>query len=261
MSEVATPRNSRREGSVSKVIVVLPIFNEAAALPTLCPALVEELRDLGIPLQIIAVDDGSSDNSLELLGELSATLPLTILRHDTNMGLGRTVRDGLCAAATEADPQDVVVTMDADETHPTSFIGDLLDKLEQGADVAIASRFQPGAKVTGVPASRRLFSRGAGVLMRVAFPTPGVRDYTCGYRAYRAEIIQRTIAAYGEEFVTSDGFQCMVDILLQVRKQGARFAEVPFTLRYDMKQGESKMKVGNTIFATLALIVRRRLNS
>lgn len=97
------------------------------------------------------------------------------------------------------------------------------------------------------------------LLFRIVFPTPGVRDYTCGYRAYRAEVIQDAIQHYGNEFLNQDGFQCMVDILLKLRRRNLIFAEVPFILRYDQKEGATKMRIGSTVRKTLSLLVKRRL--
>jgi dolichol-phosphate mannosyltransferase len=103
-----------------------------------------------------------------------------------------------------------------------------------------------------------MLSSGASTLLRLLFPTTGIRDYTCGYRAYRASVLKRAIAQHGQAFVDQDGFQCMVDILLKLRNQRCVFGEVPIVLRYDRKQGESKMKVARTVFATLRLVAARR---
>ncbi len=93
---------------------------------------------------------------------------------------------------------------------------------------------------------------------RSAFPTPGVRDFTCGYRAYRASVLKAAVRRYRQEFIDEEGFQCMVDILLKLRRMNLRFDEVPLVLRYDLKAGKSKMKVARTIFKTLVLLVKRR---
>ena len=87
-------------------------------------------------------------------------------------------------------------------------------------------------------------SRAASLLMRIVFPIRGVRDFTCGYRAYRADVLQRAVEHYHGEFVDQDGFQCMVDILLKLRPMRLIFGEVPLLLRYDRKGGQSKMHVG-----------------
>ena len=93
----------------------------------------------------------------------------------------------------------------------------------------------------------------------LALPIKGVRDYSCGYRAYRAEVLQRAYAHYGEDFITEQGFSCMVEILCQLnRLKPMRFAEVPLILHYDRKPGETKMRVTKTITDTLRLLLRFR---
>src|SRR5260370_26197574 len=104
-------------------------------------------------------------------------------------------------------------------------------------------------------------SRAGSLLMRVLFPTPGVSDYTCGYRAYRAEALQQAYAQYGDSLVDQDGFQCMVDILLKLRKLPLIFGEVPLILRYDLKLGQSKMRLMKTPVNTLGLPWRRKIGA
>jgi dolichol-phosphate mannosyltransferase len=125
--------------------------------------------------------------------------------------------------------------------------------------VVIASRYRAESRVYGVPILRRVMSRAASLLMRLVFPIRGVRDFTCGYRAYRADVLRRAIDRYQGEFVNQDGFQCMVDILLKLRPLHLIFGEVPLLLRYDRKGGESKMRVAHTAKNTLVLLWRRRL--
>jgi len=124
--------------------------------------------------------------------------------------------------------------------------------------VVIASRYQPGSRVYGLSMNRRIVSLVASLLMRVLFPTPGVSDYTCGYRAYRAEALQQAYSQYGDTLVDQDGFQCMVDILLKLRKLPLIFGEVPLILRYDLKRGQSKMRMMKTSMNTLRLLWRRK---
>ena len=109
----------------------------------------------------------------------------------------------------------------------------------------------------GVPAGRRLLSFGASVVFRLLFPTRGVRDYTSGYRAYRATAVKRMFDAYGEDFINRPGFSCMVDVLLKMRQHPLLIGEAPLILRYDMKEGASKMAVGKTVRETLQLIGER----
>jgi len=109
-----------------------------------------------------------------------------------------------------------------------------------------------------VPRLRRFLSRGMSILFRIVFPVEGVRDYSCGYRAYRAEFLQEALEDQGERLFAQDGFACMVGILLHLARADAVFGEVPLVLRYDQKLGESKMNVGRTVLRTLHLLVRER---
>ena len=123
----------------------------------------------------------------------------------------------------------------------------------------IASRFgRARAAMKGLSYARRACSWGASLLMRAAFPEFGVRDYTCGYRAYRWETLKRGFDVYGERFVDQAGFVVMLDVLLKLCAAGARVAEVPFHLRYDRKRGGSKMRVLQNVLDTLRLLARRR---
>ena len=101
-------------------------------------------------------------------------------------------------------------------------------------DVVIASRFQPGAKVVGVPASRMVYSIGAKWMFQTLFPIRGVRDYTCGYRAYRSEVIRRAYERYGDSFVSEPSFACMPDVLWKVSRLDVTMAEVPLLLFYEI---------------------------
>ena len=93
-------------------------------------------------------------------------------------------------------------------------------------------------------------------LMRTVFPIKGARDYTCGFRAYRASILQAAFARYGEGLISQKGFSCMVDILLKLRTLDPIMGEVPLILRYDLKHGMSKMHAARTTVDTLALMLR-----
>ncbi len=252
MTEATEPRPRRR------VHVVLPAFNEEAGIARLLDRLDEAMDEAGLAYQVVVVDDGSSDRTLEIVRHHAERRPISIVEHATNQGLGVAIRDGLIEAQGQAADADVIVTMDADDTHTPGLILRMVRMIREGHDVVIASRYQRGARTIGVPVARRVLSYGASLLFRAVFPTRGVRDYTCGYRAYRAEVLRAAIERYGTRFLDQDGFQCMVDILLKLRRMDVVFGEVPVILRYDFKEGGTKMKVAETIRNTLGLLVRAR---
>jgi dolichol-phosphate mannosyltransferase len=234
------------------------VYNEEGKIESLLNHIDEALQDADVPYQVVLVDDGSRDRTGAIVQSYSARMPIHLMRHEVNKGLGATIRDGLVAAAGLAGDRDIIVTMDADDTHAPGLILRMVRMISEGYDVVIASRYREGSRTIGVPVLRRALSRGASWLFRAVFPIQGVRDYTCGYRAYRAGVVRGAIARYGEEFLDQDGFQCMVDILLKLRPMHLVFGEVPFILRYDYKEGGSKMNVSKTVRDTLGLMWKRR---
>ncbi|QDV67769.1 Undecaprenyl-phosphate mannosyltransferase [Rosistilla carotiformis] len=243
----------------SKVFVVLPAYNEEEALGSLLNNLGEAFADSGWPYEVIVVDDGSQDATAELAGQFGFQMPVHLLKHSQNQGLGPTLRDGLREAAELASARDVILTMDADNTHPAGLIDSMVRRIKEGSDIVIASRFRDGAQVVGVPWNRKFLSVGARLLFSLTFPTQGVRDYTSGFRAYRAEAIQAGFARFGDDLVSETGFSCMADVLLKLRSLNRVFSEVPLILRYDQKGGVSKMKVMRTAILTLQLLFRHRI--
>jgi len=242
-----------------RVHVVLPAYNEAENVGVVLDTLDDLGKRTGLSLHAIIVDDGSRDATPQIVDRFSGTLRKTLLRHGVNLGLGAAIRTGLLRAVEDSSDCDVIVTMDADDTFTPAAIPDMLTKIDAGMDVLIASRYTPESTVIGVPPLRRFMSFAASVLFRVFLPIPGVKDYTCGYRAYRASVLKQAFAMYRQDFINQEGFQCMVDILLKLRRLPLHFAEVPLTLRYDRKGGKSKMKVTRTAVRTLLLLMRRRL--
>lgn len=244
-----------------RVFVVLPAYNEEGALHQLLSRIDRTLSSAGLRYEIVLVDDGSSDGTRGVADELSRHMPIRVVSHGSNQGLGAAVRDGLREAVAACHDRDVVVVMDADDTHTPVLIPEMTRKIQDGADVVIASREKLGAQVRGVPAGRRLLSWVGNRLFRLFLPIRGVRDYTCGYRAYRGMALRRAFGRYGGAFIDQEGFQSTVDILLKLRRLDLVFTEVPLTLRYDRKRGPSKMKVGRTIYKTLRLMLLRRLGA
>ncbi|MBI3786170.1 MAG: glycosyltransferase [Deltaproteobacteria bacterium] len=239
------------------MIVALPAFNEEPNLPVLFDGLRATLEGHGIDYEVIVVDDGSKDRTADLVREYAGRMPMLLVQHPVNLGLGATLRDCLQTAVERAGERDVVITMDADATHPPGLMIRMLQMIEEGFDVVIGSRFQPMARVYGVSLPRRMMTRCASILMRTLFPM-GVRDFTCGYRAYRASALRQAMARYGSSFVDQEGFQCMLDVLLKLRPMNFVIGEVPMVLRYDLKGGVSKMRLGRTAKNSLLLLAKRR---
>ena len=204
--------------------ITLPAYNEEKSLPTLFPKINKTMNELDWQYRIIVCDDGSKDGTRELLADYAQSLPLDIIYHKINRGLGETERDLFEYVADIAKPDDVVVRLDCDDTHEPSFIPDLVAKIDEGFDVVIASRFQPGGDQVGVSIYRAFISRCANLFMKFFFPIKGVKEYSCGFRAYRAGLIQEAIAFYGNNFLQLRGlgFTGTLEELGQIEDIGSK---------------------------------------
>lgn len=237
--------------------VVLPAYNEASALPTLLAEIDDGLGRAAIDYRMVVVDDGSTDTTARILTHARERYPISIYAHPSNRGLGAALATGLRAAVTDVEG-DVVVTMDADRTHEVSCIAGMLRGIAAGDDVVIASRFQQQARMSGVPLRRRLLSQAANRMLASAHPSMPVRDFTSGFRAYRATLLERAFAVYGDDLLNEAGFACVPGLLLRLARLGARLSEVPIALRYERKPTPSKLSLLDTGRGALRLLYAAR---
>jgi dolichol-phosphate mannosyltransferase len=93
--------------------------------------------------------------------------------------------------------------------------------------------------------------------MKIFFPKPGLKEYSCGFRGYDAKIIKEAISFYGNDFIQLKGlgFTCTLEKIVKLKIIGAKFAEVPFDLRYDQKVSDSKMVSSLTTLGYLVMVV------
>jgi dolichol-phosphate mannosyltransferase len=237
--------------------IVLPAFNEAENLPAVLDG-IAAIESLLRECAVLVVDDGSTDDTADVASEHAAALSRRVLSHARNRGLARTIDTGIRTALRSAGADDIVVTMDADNTHSPALIPRMLRRIEQGADVVIASRYAPGGREDGVPVLRRFLSHAIGVLLRLRFGLRGVRDYSSGYRAYRARLLQAALAAYDDRFIEADGFSVMAEMLVKLSLFSPHVVEVPLHLRYDLKRGQSKIHLLRTIGGYVRLLAAQR---
>lgn len=258
----------QRGERVPVIFVVLPAHNEEGNIVELLAELDHTATELAPMYDTVAVvvDDGSTDRTAELATGFPAKraagraprLEVHVVRHSTNRGLAAALRTGFEYTSALASGEDIVVTMDADNTHPPRLLPSMLRSIRDGRDVVIASRYRRGARVIGLSWKRRFLSRIASLLFRALCPIRSVRDYTCGFRAFRASVLQRALAQ-DPHFISEKGFTVTADIVLKLRRlrPAVVMGEIPLELRYDRKLGASKMRVFRTIFASLRLISRR----
>lgn len=207
------------------------------------PKLQQTLSGMCEEFKILVCNDGSRDGTQAMLEKFAEGMPIEIVRHKINRGLGESSRDLFERASEVVQNGDVIIRLDCDDTHEPEFIPSIVAKVRDGYDVVVASRFAPGGGQMGVNGYRAFISRGANLFMKVFFPIPELKEYSCGFRGYRAEKIKEAIDFYGNNFIQLKGlgFTCTLEKMVKLKLINARFGEVPFMLRYDQKQSASKM--------------------
>ena len=218
--------------------IVIPCYNEAESIDqlveTLHPVIQALRKDRSI--EIVFVDDGSTDNTGDLLqARFVDDQMVRVVRHDRNRGLGAAVRTGLAAATGET-----IVTTDSDGTYPYKLIAPVLELLGPGVDIVTASCYHPQGGIDNVPAYRILLSRSASLLYRVILDRH-VHTYTCLFRAYRRRVIE-TVP------FQSNGFLSVTELLAGAILQGYVVREYPCVL-HARRYGASKAKVARIVLA------------
>jgi dolichol-phosphate mannosyltransferase len=240
------------------IYIFLPALNEALALPLVVNKFVNELNTKKEKYQFIVFDDGSTDNMHQIAAELASMHPMIVLSHDKNQGLGQTMIDGINFLVTKVSDDDLIVTMDCDNTHEPKYLTAALKKIREGYDVILLSRFQKGGGQRGLSWFQNILSMNAGRFLKILFPIHGVREYSCNYRIYRGHILKKAKKVFGDRLVRLPhmGFAVTPELLIKLRMLKAKIGESPFVLRYDKKPTISTKRTFDTIkgYFTLAFL-------
>jgi dolichol-phosphate mannosyltransferase len=227
-----------------KVTAVVPTFNEAGNIA----ALVRELFSQPLPgLNILIVDDASSDGSAEIADGLAAEhrSRLSVLHRQGPRGLGRAYVEGFRLALEQES--DVIVQMDADFSHAPADVPRLVAALEE-ADVAVGSRYVEGGRLDETwGAGREALSRWANLYARSILGLRA-RDATAGFKAWR----RSALLAIDVGRVRSNGYIFQVEMAYLSERLGLRVAEVPIYFA-ERKAGESKMSTGVKLEAAVGV--------
>jgi dolichol-phosphate mannosyltransferase len=237
------------------LFIILPSYNEERALRRLVPDLAAALRPLRIPFTICIVDDGSTDHTTALIEGWQNEYPLQHLRHDENRGYGAALKTGYYWVSEHAQPEDIAISLDADNTHPPSNIPALVKKVEAGFDAVTATYSRDGGRAVGVPRKRKLLSLLANALLRMRFRIPGAYSYTNGFRAYRVKAVQKGFEIYGNRLIEEMNFAGGTEMFIKIARQGNRAGEIPFVLHYENRGNDSKINLARTVAGYLKLLL------
>ncbi len=232
----------------ARVCFVIPTYNEALNITSLLGRLTQLYGDAGT--EFLVVDDESPDGTARLVREFASTAEGRVhLLEGKRRGLGDAYVRGITHAM-DVLGAEVVVQMDADFSHDPADAGKLLQRIADGADVAVGSRYVEGGSLDERwHLRRRLLSRWGNRLARWVGGLRGVSDCTAGFKAIRTEKLR----AARLQDVRAKGYVFQVELLHRLIRCGARVVEEPIHFR-DRERGETKLGVANMMEFLLSIL-------
>jgi len=228
-----------------KVSVIVPTYNEKENIK----ALVTQLLALPTGVHVIVVDDNSPDGTGALADRLAAESDgrVGVIHRAGKLGLGTAYIAGFKRALAEG--ADLICTMDADFSHNPRYIPAMVDKIGQGYDLVIGSRYVRGGGSTGCTFDRKLLSWGANAFAHTMLSLHA-HDTTAGFRCYRHAVL----AGMDLDEIKASGYSFLIEMLYGVQRRGWRVGEVPIIFE-NRRLGTSKVSK-NEIIRALVTVLR-----
>lgn len=228
------------------IYICIPAYNEAATVGVLLWKVRQVMNEFRRDYELLVLDDGSTDETQEILAPYARVLPLSVLRHETRRGyaasLERLIREAVGRAS--HPKRDMVVTLQADFTEAPEEIPALVKRIEGGADVV--ETVVP-TDAPELPRALRWSRKGLSWLLRRARLLQGSHDPLSGFRAYRISILKRALAGLENgPLLSQDGWAANVELLLAVAPHSRRTEATEIAHRYDRRQRETRFRPWNT---------------
>lgn len=217
--------------NIVKTSVIVPTYNERENIT----ALVTMLLALPVELEVIVVDDNSPDGTGDIADGLANAHPgrIHVIHRAGKLGLGTAYIAGFHKALEQG--RDLIVTMDADFSHPPKNIPKMIAKIETGYDLVIGSRYVPGGAAIECTLVRKMLSWGANAFARVMLGLQA-HDTTAGFRCYRRQVLE----SIDLDAIFSNGYSFLIEMLFKVQCKGWKVGEVPIVFQ-NRRQGTSKI--------------------
>lgn len=238
-----------------KIYILIPVYNEELNLKELFSNLTKVLPEYS--KHYVFVDDKSSDNSVAMIQHLFQNETYHLITKDVNIGPGDSFNQGFKWIFNHStDPDDLIVTMEADNTSDIKLLHNMICISQLGYDLVLASPYAQGGGFDKTSFFRRILSHLANGFFRYMFKVK-VLTLSSFYRVYKISLIEKIIEKYGEP-IEENGFICMLEILLKSIKSYASIIEVPMVLFSEKRNDKSKMKVLKTSIRYLKFLIFKR---
>jgi dolichol-phosphate mannosyltransferase len=231
-------------------IVIIPTYKEKENIE----AIIKSISSLSIPFDILVIDDNSPDGTSDIVRRLNKSFPnVHLIERHGKLGLGTAYITGFKWSLEKN--YDYIYEMDADFSHDPNDLVRLYNACqEEGADVAIGSRYISGVNVVNWPLSRVLMSYIASIYVRMITGMK-IMDTTAGFICYRKEVLE----SIRPETIKSVGYGFQIEMKFNAWKLGYKIVEVPIIFT-DRKLGASKM-TGGIFNEALWGVLRMKLRS
>lgn len=246
---------------INELAIIIPVYNEEKSLELFFNNLKKELVTLKYSLTFI--NDGSQDNTYNILKKKQNNFNgnMQIIDVKKNKGVGNSFKLGLKEVLKKYNqPNQAVVIMEGDNTNSFKYLNPMLKKINQGADVVIASRYCSQGKTIGFPLLRKFLSK-AGNLFLQKYLKIKVSDFSIFFRMYRASILKQAANKYQENLITQKNFSANFELFLKLNSLTAKISEVPFVYNYNLKQSKSNFKILNNLREYLVIIYKVKKES
>lgn len=240
------------------VYFLIPAYDEEETLGLLLYKIRHVMTDVRREYLTVVLDDGSRDATAGVAERYRRFLPVKVLRHAENRGLGPTL-DRLIREAVRLSrypERDIAVVIEADFTQSPDAVPAMVKEIEAGADIAIGARTHPESDPDRMPLARRLGERLVTTVLRAVMPLPGVTDYASTFRAYRIGTLKRAVTAFQEGLITSRDVSANVELLLRLGRFHPTFVEVPVRYRFDVRPRPSRHRLSREVRGGLSLTGR-----